>query len=178
MIILCDNCAKKFKLDSALIPEKGRLLRCNSCNHKWFFKKEIINKPISSINIVIPTKVEAVSIKKSEPINIESSENIELLDNQVKDSPILEKISTNIDENNTNQAKKADIEKKIELFKDKKNYNLFGLTIIFIISFIALIIILDTFQAPISKIVPNIEFILYNLYQTLNDIKLFLNDLI
>ena len=67
MIILCDNCAKKFKLDSALIPEKGRLLRCNSCNHKWFFKKEIINKPISSINIVIPTKVEAVSIKKSEP---------------------------------------------------------------------------------------------------------------
>ena len=119
-----------------------------------------------------------MSIKKSEPINIESSENIELLDNQVKDSPILEKISTNIDENNTNQAKKAVIEKKIELFKDKKNYNLFGLTIIFIISFIALIIILDTFQAPISKIVPNIEFILYNLYQTLNDIKLFLNDLI
>ena len=42
----------------------------------------------------------------------------------------------------------------------------------------ALIIILDTFQVPISKIVPNIEFILYHLYETVNDIRLFLKDLI
>jgi hypothetical protein len=52
------------------------------------------------------------------------------------------------------------------------------LTIVFAISFIALIIILDTFQVPIGKIVPNIEFILYNLYETIKDIGLFLKDLI
>jgi NhaA family Na+:H+ antiporter len=55
---------------------------------------------------------------------------------------------------------------------------LLGLTIVFIISFIALIIIFDTFQKPISMFVPNIEFILYNLYETINDIVLFFSDLI
>ena len=38
--------------------------------------------------------------------------------------------------------------------------------------------ILDTFKGPIGKIVPNIEFLLYNLYETINDIALFLKDLI
>ena len=37
---------------------------------------------------------------------------------------------------------------------------------------------MDTFQGPISKIIPNIEFLLYNLYETINDIILFLKDLI
>ena len=53
-----------------------------------------------------------------------------------------------------------------------------NLTIVFILSFIGLIIIIDTFQDPISKFVPNIEFLIYNLYQTVNDIILFLKDLI
>ena len=62
--------------------------------------------------------------------------------------------------------------------KNKKNYNILGLTIVFIISFIALIIVLDTFQKPISIFIPNIELILYSLYETINDIKLFLTNLI
>jgi hypothetical protein len=53
-----------------------------------------------------------------------------------------------------------------------------SLIIVFIISFIAIIIVLDTFQKPISKFIPNIEFILYNLYETIKDIVLFFNDLI
>jgi hypothetical protein len=43
---------------------------------------------------------------------------------------------------------------------------------------VALIIVFDTFQGPISKIFPNIEFLLYNLYETINDVQLFLKDLI
>ena len=50
--------------------------------------------------------------------------------------------------------------------------------IVFLISFVALIILVDTFKYPISKIVPNIEFILYNLYESIKDIRLFLKDLI
>ena len=64
------------------------------------------------------------------------------------------------------------------MWSSKKNYNILGITIVFIITFIALIIVLDTFQIPIGKIVPDIEFLLYNLYETINDIKLFLIDLI
>ena len=173
MIISCNNCNKKFNIDSSLIPEKGRLLQCNSCTHKWFFKKEIIE------DIILPVKID----KHKDEIQAfkddlgaretESPENIELLDKKTKDVSLSDNISINKYEDNT-----LDIDLKNEPLKNKKNYNILGITIVFIISFIALIIVLDTFQSPISKIIPNIEFILYSLYETINDIKLFLNDLI
>ena len=172
MIISCNNCNKKFDIDSKLIPEKGRLLQCSSCNYKWFYEKEIIDEPAASVKVNKP-------IEKIEPIieglrykKIENSENIELLDNETSEikssTPIIAKI----------EGDKPEINLKNETLKDKKNYNILGLIMVFIISFIALIITLDTFQNPISKIVPNIEFILYSLYETINDIKLFLKDLI
>ena len=41
MIITCEQCNKKFEIESILIPEKGRLLQCSSCNHQWFYKKDV-----------------------------------------------------------------------------------------------------------------------------------------
>ena len=64
------------------------------------------------------------------------------------------------------------------LMGKKTNYSILNLIVVFIISFIALIIVIDTFQKPISDIVPNIEFLLYNLYESINDIVLFFEDLI
>ena len=55
----------------------------------------------------------------------------------------------------------------IKISTNKKSYNILGLTIVFIISFIAIIIVLDTFKYPIGKFVPNIEFVLYNLYESI-----------
>ena len=49
MIITCNNCNKKFDIDSNLIPDKGRLLQCASCDHKWFFKKEVLENTVSPI---------------------------------------------------------------------------------------------------------------------------------
>ena len=49
MIIDCQNCNKKFDIDHNLIPERGRLLQCSSCNHKWFFKNEIVVKSVEPI---------------------------------------------------------------------------------------------------------------------------------
>ena len=49
MIISCDNCNKKFELDKNLIPPKGRILQCGSCNHKWLFKPENIKDEIEII---------------------------------------------------------------------------------------------------------------------------------
>ena len=173
MIISCNNCNKRFELDSSLIPEKGRLLQCNGCNNQWFFKKEIEKKPTEQIMINKFSHVIKPFEELSENAKIESPENIELLDKQTKKDFVIERVSIdkNVDDN-------LYINPKIDPSKDRKNYNLLGFTIVFIISFIALIVILDTFQAPISKIVPNIEFLLYNLYETINDIKLFLKDLI
>ena len=177
MFIKCNNCKKNFDIDSSLIPEKGRLLQCNACNHKWFFKNEIIKKtdPMIKIKAIpdepTPFKENVISVET------ESPKTIELLDRVTEDSSIVKKIS--IPKNNeTGLIRREDKEPNIKISKNIKNYNILGLSIIFIISFIALIIVLDTFQKPISIYLPNIEFILYSLYETIDDIVLFFSDLI
>ena len=172
MIISCNNCDKKFDIDSNVIPKNGRLLQCSSCNYKWFFKKEIVNEPVTIIKVDKP-------IDTTDPIKVntnketESTKTIELLDKIIKNDSVKEKIPEIeiIVKNN-------DVNIGLEKSKDKKNYNILGLIIVFIISFVALIIVLDTFQEPISNIVPNIEFLLYSLYESINDIVLFFNNLI
>jgi len=173
MIITCNNCNRKFDVEISVIPDKGRLLQCNGCNYKWFFKKEIINKPITPIKINKPTEEMLLDKKEVESLGSESTETIELLDKSIENDNIIENISIK------NEVKKnKNTNPKINSSKNKKNYNILGLTIVFIISFVALIITLDTFQDPIGKIVPNIDFLLYNLYETINDIGLFLKNLI
>ena len=44
MIISCTQCDKKFEIESNLIPSEGRLLQCSSCNHKWFYKRDILEE--------------------------------------------------------------------------------------------------------------------------------------
>ena len=151
MIITCDNCQKKFEIDQDLIPENGRLLQCSACNHKWFFKKKVDNK------IEIPIKS-----SKSE-IDTENLEKVLENNEYGKNDDYEEKTTDIIKENNK---------------KEKKNFKILNIMIVFLISFVALIILVDTFKYPISKIVPNIEFILYNLYESIKDIRLFLKDLI
>ena len=177
MIIKCNNCNKSFNIDSSLIPEKGRLLQCNACNHKWFFKKEITEK---SIPIAKTQKIEEViKVFNNDVTKVETEipKTIELLERETEDAPVIEKIST---ENNNEKKENIRKNKKLNINAsiNKKSYNILGLTIVLIISFIAIIIVLDTFQKPISFFIPNIEFILYNLYETINDIVLFFNDLI
>ena len=46
-----------------------------------------------------------------------------------------------------------------------------------IISFVGLIIILDTFKTYLYNFFPNLEIILFSLYETLKDIELFIKDL-
>ena len=198
MIIKCDNCNKNFDVDSGLIPENGRLLQCNACDHKWFFKKEIKERSIPIVKIKDingepePLKEEAtrVETETQETINLldrvtedvtrvetETQETINLLDRVTEDAPAIEKISIK-NNNETEEISREDKTLNTKTSKNKKNYNILSLTIVFIISFIAIIIVLDTFQKPISVYVPNIEFILYNLYETINDIVLFFRDLI
>ena len=61
MIVSCPNCNKKFNIDEKLIPEKGRLLQCSSCNHKWHYTIQKKNDEIVE-NIELPK----ISINKSD----------------------------------------------------------------------------------------------------------------
>ena len=173
MIISCNNCSKKFNVDAGVIPEKGRLLECNNCNYKWFFKKEIINEPIPNVKVTKPADDIELFKKDFGHEENDNYNDLELLDKKVEEDFVTEKISLDV-----NKKKSKDTDQKIYLTKDKKNYNILSLIIVFIISFVAVIIIIDTFQVPISKHIPNIEFLLYNLYETISDIRLFFNDLI
>ena len=155
MIIICPNCKKQFEIDSNLIPEKGRLLKCGSCDHTWFFNKhdEIYN------NDMITTKPIEKGIKKT----LSKSSN--------EKNFFKKKKPTNLTNNKGSELVK---------YQPKINFNfgkLLNYLIVLLISFVALIIFLDTFKDPLSPFFPNIELILYNLFETLKDLILFTKDL-
>ena len=153
MIISCPSCKKSFQIDENLIPVDGRNLQCGSCSHVWFFKKD-------KSNLELKTEIFSNNV-------IESDQKVQTeIDISKKDS--LDEII-----NNTDKALiKYDEGPKITLT------NLLGYMIVSILSFIALIILLDTFQIQLSSIFPNLELFLYNLYETIKDMTLFTKDLI
>ena len=147
MIIICPCGEKKFEVDENLIPDKGRLLKCGSCDQTWFYNKN--------------------DSEQTEP----------LIDKPAKQKKILYK-----DENINKSVSKAPIKPGSELVKYKPKYNFtFGkflsYIIVSIITFVAIIIVLDTFKNPLSNIFPNLELVLYNLFETLRDLILFAKDL-
>ena len=179
MIIKCDNCQKRFNIDRNLIPDKGRLLQCANCDHKWFFKKEILENTVSPIvedidNNNVLHQDSPINNKEINPSNL-SKEETEVDTEEEHDKKIKvnndevpnKKIDANIDENTTVNAKP----------KKQKNFKILNIFVVVIISFVAFIIIVDTFKYPIGQVVPNIEFILYNLYESIKDISLFIRDL-
>ena len=181
MIITCNNCMKKFDIDSNLIPDKGRLLQCASCNHKWFFKKEILENTVSPIiedidndNVSVfdqntPTNNDKINPSALSKKDSEVDTDVELYKKVEIDA------KEEFDKNfvaNINEDKSVIVKSK-----KQKNFKILNIFIVAIISFVAFIIIVDTFKYPIGKIVPNIELILYNLYESIKDISLFIRDL-
>ena len=155
MIIVCPTCGKKFELDENLIPDKGRLLKCGSCNQTWFYNK--------NIEFTVKPLTEKYGLKTE----------TKKIDLEVKDIK-----NKKIDQSDKNLSKN----KRTALIKYKSNSNFtirnfLSYIIVSLISFIALIIILDTFKSPLSVFFPNLELILYNLFETLRDLTLFAKDL-
>ena len=168
MIISCNSCNKNFNVDSYLIPEKGRILQCSSCHHKWFFKKESTQEFIETADI--DKHLYKPNAEKKKPL----TKIIKNFQPTKIDKDILVKKNLN----KTNNIKSTKKELIIINSKNKKKNNILSLILVFIISFIAIIIVLDTLKGPIGKFIPNIDFFLHSLYETINDIFLFLNDLI
>ena len=157
MIISCENCNKRFEVGDNLIPEQGRLLQCSSCDHKWFFKKT------------------EKLIEKKEPKKIFKEDDNKILNETFVEKTIEEEEITSITVNDENLSEIDDEEPQIK--KDKKT-NYLKIFIVIIITFVAIIIIIDTFKHQIIFIYPDIEILLSNLYESLRDINLFLRDLI
>ena len=81
MIISCNQCNKKFEIESSLIPDEGRLLQCSSCNHQWHFTPD--NKLELTEEVEIKVKQNKVK-KKVEIINEEENNISQNINNKNK----------------------------------------------------------------------------------------------
>ena len=113
MIITCNNCNKKFDIDSTLIPDKGRLLQCASCDHKWFFKKEFLEKKISPINE--DTSIDNVNIFDQNNSSINDEESVSDAPNDEVEVDLEEEIKEKIEINIMKAHKKILNQKKKKL---------------------------------------------------------------
>ena len=151
MIISCPNCNKQFKINLSLIPENGRDLKCGSCDHIWFYK---------------------IEDNKTEPLPLRDDFADKEIDNKIAESinkPNIASSQKDIDDKND----------KLEKNKIKKNTSgkFFSYLVVSIISFVALIILIDTLKVPLINVFPGLEILLFNLFEILKDIKLFIIDL-
>ena len=165
MIITCPNCNKQFKIENSQIPNEGRDLQCGSCNHVWFHKIEDENNEVLRLNEeIINKKLESKAETKNEKI-------IEAKQPQ-------EKIKTDKNYNKKKIISENQKKSTTSINKENKGSKFFSYLLVFIISFVALIILLDTLKNPLINVFPRLEIILFNLFETLQDIKLFIIDLI
>ena len=158
MIITCPNCNKQFKIDNSLIPDEGRDLQCGSCDHIWFYNIQEKN------NEILELKQEIVS----EDIDTKAEYKEDKIKEKKQSEEIIKKEKYSEKQKNTNTFKKT----------ENKGSKFFSYLIVFIISFAALVILLDTLKTPLINVFPGIEIVLFNLFETLQDIKLFIIDLI
>ena len=165
MIITCPNCNKQFKIDNSLIPDEGRDLQCGSCNHIWFYNIQEKN------NDVLELKQEIIS--EEIELKVENKED-KIEEKQQPEEIIKTEINNKKKEKNSEKQKNTTTLKKTE----NNGSKFFSYLIVFIISFVALIILLDTLKTPLINVFPGLEIILFNLFETLKDIKLFIIDLI
>ena len=159
MIITCPCEKKQFKIDSSLIPQEGRELQCGSCERVWFYKPENESEVPLTLN-------ENASVEKVEPdieINDKNEEFSEKLNQEKTIKPEIKEVSKETDKT---------VKKTVN-----KGPKFFSYLIVFIISFVALVILLDTLKTPLINIFPGLELVLFNLFETLKDIKLFIIDL-
>ena len=164
MIINCPNCNKRFKINTSLIPVEGRDLKCGSCDHVWFYKIEDKN-------------LEPLSLKED---IINNEDKPEIVDKRIERT---NEVKKSLSDSKIDTKDKKDLDKipdkQIPSINKTKNTSskFFSYIFVFIISFVALIILIDTLKTPLINIFPGLENILFSLFEMLKDIKLFIIDL-
>ena len=181
MIISCIKCNKKFTVDDKLIPELGRILECGSCTHQWHYI------PVLLINKNIDTNKTEGIIKNDEPVIFDKKTNEKKIipdvdNNNNKNSiPNFENDNVQVEPVNVNaQVKPVNDNVQVEpvIENKKKKSNFLNKLLVIIITFVAVIIILDTFRDQLLSIFPSLDLYLNSLYNVLTDIFLFVTNLI
>ena len=162
MIIECPVCKKKFKININLIPIEGRNLQCGACDHIWFYKKQ---DPIPE------------TLENNEDIAIEENEGSNKLNEDKSIDQLIKQPVKKIKNAKSELPTVKETKTKPDVIEKKHISKFFSYLIVLIISLGGLIILIDTLKTPLINIFPGIEVLLFNLYETLKDIKLFIIDL-
>ena len=146
------------------------IIDCPVCNKKFDIDQDLIptdgrllqcgscnHKWFFKLNINEKNPEEEITIKPKKDFNI----NVESTDKNLKKE-------INVETEEIIPKKK----------KEKKSINYLNIILVIIISTAAFILVLDTFKNQLTSVFPNIKFLLNNLYQSIEDIKLFILDLI
>ena len=99
----------------------------------------------------------------------------EEINQQVKTTEIIDKNVPDNTEKLITEAEKAI--NKTEKNSTKNKINILNFLLVLIITFVALVILLDTFKNSINLLIPGFDLILNNLYETLKDIISFIKDI-
>jgi len=146
------------------------IIDCPDCNKKFDIDQHLI--PVDgrllqcgSCNHQWFFKLNITEKKPEEKIKIKPEENL------------------NINVESANKGLKEKINVKTEKIipkkkKGEKKINYLNILLVIIISTTAFILVIDTFKNQLTSVFPNIKFFLNNLYQSIEDIKLFILDLI
>ena len=152
MIIQCENCNKKFEIQDNLIPDDGRLLECGSCAHQWHY-----------------TPITKLELTDEVPIKDEPAEEL-IIKKTKKKSKIIKKIYENDSDNEIDHTNE-------NITTKEKNISFINFILVGIISFVAIVILVDTFKNQIAYVIPNISLYINELHEILRDIFLFIADL-
>ena len=157
MIIECICGQKKFEVNSELIPDTGRTIQCGSCDKVWFYKPENLNNE-NQKDLIIENEIPNIQSKK-------------VIKSIIKDTLTNQNIS------NLENKKNFEITK----YKPRKSLSftkLLSYLIVLMITFVALLVVIDTFSTYLYQLFPFLEIVIFNLFEILKDIKLFIKDLI
>ena len=151
MIISCEKCAKKFNVNDNLIPNDGRNLQCSSCGHKWFFKKK-------------------TNVEKNKEKLIKKQIEIKKINPNEQVPPVIDSI--------IKEAEEIDVKNFGDVIQKNNKFSILNLFFLFLITFVAFIILLDTFKLQIDNLIPGFNILLDNFYESITDFYLFSKDLI
>ena len=160
MIIECPKCSKNFNIADNLIPEEGRLLKCGKCENTWFYdkKEKIINTENNETKEIDNETTQITKELQKEP-KIKKKKINKLKKTSIKQSTSKELVSVN------------------KNVKDKEG-NIIKKFFVIMLSLLAVILLIDTFKIQISSFFPEIIMTMDSLYIVINDLKLFIKDLV
>ncbi len=146
------------------------IIECPNCNKKFEIDQNLVPTEgrllqCGSCSHKWFFKLDIVEEKNEEKIKTKVKPNLEI---SKEDKNLSLNTESEIETELTIKTKK----------KDKVKINYLNILLVIIITFVAFIIVLDTFKNQLTWIFPNISFFLDSLYQSLEDIKLFVLDLI